>query len=801
MSPRVLLLLVVVSTGIAAGSTNLLKNGAFEKPLGAEWLIKSAPGVTIIRDVEERFQGKYSLKVETRSSDNTDYYGCNQRLPAPATGTKISVQTMIRTNNLTGHAGVDIHFLDSYGRRLPIYDAKIQIPPKASTSNWAKYSLKFFVPEGTKDIIAALFIKGQGSVWFDELQLWETTEDVFPKASSGAYVLRAKDPVVWFEFAEQKIFRETAVPMANLKSTIGIFGAQGEIEPFQIVITPKANLKNCSIEFTNLVQEDRISIIEKTCFSYYPIGYVDLKRLSVTTGMTGKHPDYLARQEYFDLQGNANNPVWIELDIPRTAKPGIYEGLILLKVGNATSARIPFQLSVWNFSLPEKNHLYVRSNFWLSLIRKYDRRGNAEILADYYQNLQEHRVNAFSTIDIETEIVGDSVVCSFDEFGRKIRTLFENYGFEAITVGPFLGDAAGWKYRRNWMKLDPGSVRFERLFQQYCNKLERYLIANGWIDYCWIGYWDEPQLDDPDFDRIVRIGKIIKKTAPNLRVFMTKWPTPELFGIVDIWCLPFTEKAFNKQAILERKSHGEKIFVYNNDPYIDTPLIDKRLYTWRYRLAAIDGVYAWWNLTFWQKNPYDFPLQVESKGARDDTLKPGDGVLLYPDPAGAGPPVNSLRWEAFRQGLEDYEYLYLLEKTIANAMQKLDVTAEFSNYANYRINKYLNTVLGNYFNTWTKDVEHLYNVRARIAEEIMITEQSPVALIKTQPQEGPLEPGKVIEVTGLVEPGTEVLINDNPVAVSSRGIFVFHIKNPANNEVVIKLIRGTKEKILKRLFA
>jgi len=614
-------------------------------------------------------------------------------------------------------------------------------------------------------------------------------------------MLRTDDPLVWFELAEQKIFRETALPTANPKSTINIFGAQAEIEPFQIVVTPKADLKNCTIEFTDLVHESGTSIIEKTRFSYYPIGYVDLKRQSVTTGITGKHPDYLARQVRFDLRGGANNPVWIELDIPRTAKPGIYEGHLSLKIGNAIRARIPFQLSVWNFSLPRKNHLYVRSNFWLSLIKKYDRRPDDEILADYYQNLQEHRVNAFSTIDLETEIAGDSVVCYFDEFGRKIKNLFKNYGFEAITVGPFLGDAAGWEYRRNWMGLDPGSAKFERLFKQYCHKLERYLIANGWIDRCWIGYWDEPQLNDPAFDRIVRIGKIIKQTAPNLKVFMTKWPTPKLFGIVDIWCLPFTEGAFNQQDIDERRTQGDRIFVYHNDPHIDTPLIDKRLYAWRYRLADIDGVYAWWNLTFWQKDPYDVSFQVERKGAKDDTLKPGDGVLLYPNPAGAGPPVNSLRWEAFRQGLEDYEYLYLLERAIQNSMKKLEVTAEFSDYADYRINEYLDVVVGNYFSPWTTDVDYLYNIRTRIAEEIQITEQSPVALIKTQPHEGSLEPGKVIKITGLVGPETKVLVNDQNIAVTAKGTFTIQIKNPADGLVVIKLIHGTTEKIIKRYFA
>jgi hypothetical protein len=35
------------------------------------------------------------------------------------------------------------------------------------------------------------------------------------------------------------------------------------------------------------------------------------------------------------------------------------------------------------------------------------------------------------------------------------------------------------------------------------------------------------------------------------------------------------------------------------------------------------------------------------------------GTLLYPDP-GTGEPVSSVRWELFREGLEDYETLRLL---------------------------------------------------------------------------------------------------------------------------------------------
>jgi len=37
----------------------------------------------------------------------------------------------------------------------------------------------------------------------------------------------------------------------------------------------------------------------------------------------------------------------------------------------------------------------------------------------------------------------------------------------------------------------------------------------------------------------------------------------------------------------------------------------------------------------------------------------GDGMLVYPGPAG---PINSVRWEIIRDGIEDYDYLALLRE-------------------------------------------------------------------------------------------------------------------------------------------
>jgi hypothetical protein len=60
----------------------------------------------------------------------------------------------------------------------------------------------------------------------------------------------------------------------------------------------------------------------------------------------------------------------------------------------------------------------------------------------------------------------------------------------------------------------------------------------------------------------------------------------------------------------------------------------------------------------------------------------GDGRFLYPPEAAAvpgfsgpapviAPPVTSIRWEILREGIEDYEYLYLLRDMVAKHRARL----------------------------------------------------------------------------------------------------------------------------------
>jgi hypothetical protein len=63
-----------------------------------------------------------------------------------------------------------------------------------------------------------------------------------------------------------------------------------------------------------------------------------------------------------------------------------------------------------------------------------------------------------------------------------------------------------------------------------------------------------------------------------------------------------------------------------------------------------------WNIPYWGKNNPD-----RDEWDDFDTVY-GDVGSFYP--GSYGQPVPSLRWEAFREGIEDYCYLYILKQLI-----------------------------------------------------------------------------------------------------------------------------------------
>ena len=125
---------------------------------------------------------------------------------------------------------------------------------------------------------------------------------------------------------------------------------------------------------------------------------------------------------------------------------------------------------------------------------------------------------------------------------------------------------------------------------------------------------------------------------------------------LDRWAVhaPIFDTANNAQ-IMERIHSGKEVWWYVDQtpprPYgnffLDFEAIEHRILFWQTWALGVRGMYYWGvNTPPNGNNPWQKLLDV--------TPVNGDGLLLYTDKNG---PVNSIRWENIRDGIEDYDYL------------------------------------------------------------------------------------------------------------------------------------------------
>jgi hypothetical protein len=168
---------------------------------------------------------------------------------------------------------------------------------------------------------------------------------------------------------------------------------------------------------------------------------------------------------------------------------------------------------------------------------------------------------------------------------------------------------------------------------------------------------------------------MIHEVSPQIPIYSSTWHhVPDWDGKLDIWGIGhYGVVPVEKMA--EIKKAGARIrFTTDGQMCTDTPLCaTERLlphYCFKYGAEA----YEFWGVSWLTYDPYRFGWhayihQSDEPGKSYWIRYPnGDGFLLYPGkPIGQTGVVSSIRLEQAREGVEDYEYLYLLQRLTTEA--------------------------------------------------------------------------------------------------------------------------------------
>jgi len=300
------------------------------------------------------------------------------------------------------------------------------------------------------------------------------------------------------------------------------------------------------------------------------------------------------------------------------------------------------------------------------------------------------------------------VKLDFTAWDKAMARAVDHYGFNSFRLG-IPGMGGGTFHSRNEPELlgfGENTPHYQALFNSYCTQIQEHLRAKGWLDEAFVYWFDEP--DPKDYAFVNNGFAKLKAAAPDINRMLTEQVEPALLGGPNIWC-PVSNH-YRHDLAEQRRAHGEKFWWYvctgPKAPYctlfIDHPGTEMRVWLWQTWQRMIDGLLVWQS-NYWTssaayperdrpQNPYKDPMGWTSGYSTPAGQKRpwgnGDGRFIYPpvraaDGNPAGPvldgPVDSIRWEMLRDGIEDYEYFAILKRLLADKGSRLS-TADRNRY-------------------------------------------------------------------------------------------------------------------------
>jgi hypothetical protein len=546
-----------------------------------------------------------------------------------------------------------------------------------------------------------------------EAESLEPTELVLPikvhdlyRADYGRVIAGGGDMAsLWWCDATHKVPRGRALPN-RASAAIAMSAAKNDVEAAQLVIAPKQRIRQLTATASSLSGPDGATIAANR-IEILRVHYHFVHHPTDMSSVRDWWPDALPPlRDPRDLAEGVNQPLWIVVRVPADAAAGDYHGTVRLR-GNGFESTVPLKLHVWDFALPERNHLETAFGLNSHNVFRYHQVANEKdkraVWQKYLKILADHRISPYDPtpldpmrVRFEPDADPPRAVLDVTRFDAAMSEVMKRFPFTGFRLR-VRGMGGGTFHARS----DPSiqgyaadTPQFKAMFKDYAEQLESYLKEKGWLDEAYVYWFDEPDPKDYEF---VRGGcQRLKEQAPGLRIMMTEQPEEGLAGPIDIWC-PVSHN-YRHEAADARRAHGKRFWWYvccgPKAPYctlfIDHPATEMRVWLWQTWQRDLDGILVW-STNYWTssaafpdparpQNPYDDPMGYTSGYSTPKGVKRywgnGDGRFIYPPETAATPglsgpdpvfdaPVGSIRFQMLREGIEDWEMLYLLRERIA----------------------------------------------------------------------------------------------------------------------------------------
>lgn len=482
-------------------------------------------------------------------------------------------------------------------------------------------------------------------------------------------------------------------------ATVRLELARGEFESAQIVVAApdERPLKGVRVSLGPLTKVDAGPPVSwpADSITVWRVGYVEVFNLWSPHNSLGLQPDPLLPLDApFDIPAGMKQPIWVRFRGPERLPAGLYFGTIAVWAQNAAPAKLPVEVRLWDFTLPREQHFTHSVPIWGG---QWDAMYPGSVTParwrSYLSMLLDYRVSPFPLKPEEMDFC-------YARGQREFCLMCFPADHVPENAREHVAAAAALFRERPW-----------------AHKARAYVLLGDEAPPEW-------------YPHIRQQGDLVKEVAPFIRRQFTLSPENSsqgfgayldyMSGHADVvilgaaLCYPvhdMTQKA---------RSVGLDVWWYYvaSHYYIPEDGLEARAVFWRHWKYRVPGQLHW-GMTYWGdvniagRDGKKWPqVPWDTKSSRS-----GDGYLVYPAAGGEGV-WPSVRLELIRDGIEDYEYLALLESLTGRLARK---APRHTQIARNRRLLFLDDTLVKSYTEYSKDAEAYREYRRRVAAAVGAT--------------------------------------------------------------------------------
>ena len=473
-------------------------------------------------------------------------------------------------------------------------------------------------------------------------------------------------------------YSRSEVPQVDKKEKYELTAWKGETVSAQILLwnTDSTSGVKCDISQFVSPAASMDADIAQARFVRYTLA--DRRSTKFTKGgpqMLGA--DMLDSLSVFDMSARTTRPVWVTIEVPQDAKPGVYLSDIRISHNGAGSIVLPFQLKVvdrtlpspeeWNFHLDLWQHptavartegLELWSDAHFAAMKKVMTRlakaGQKVITANLNKDPWNHQCYDAYEDMIKWTLGKDGVwrydYKIFDKWVEFMMSLGIDRMINCYSMVP-------WNCELHYMDeakgeivtvvAEPGKCEFAKMWKPFLVDFQKHLASKGWLEITNIA------MDERSPEAMDAAVKVLKECAPEMGFAIAdNHKSYKRYNMMRDVCVAQDQNADHDDILMRRKQGFNTTFYVCCVPFFPNTFTysdpyEAELLGWYAVMADYDGMLRWAYNSWPEKAEYD---------SRFGSWSSGDTFFVYPYNR------SSIRFERMLDGIEVFEKVHVLRK-------------------------------------------------------------------------------------------------------------------------------------------